>query len=334
MHPPALRLTPESSRKGARVDVSAGDVSGTPFGHGAAMQYGTAPGRRPDRHGQAGLIRHRWRAASLTCGWRFPDDWAVPEVDLVCAAVARRGGVDDAAPALVALAHARAAAGTGLEETLGDLAALHSVLPAAGTPVPGAAASDGSADAVVETADATAEPAHVPDVDALPTRLLRIVAVAWAEVALNEVTAGEVHDPLTGLPTLAYLRTRLAELYRQAARDGVCVAEGHALVVISLGFDGRAMYLRPAGMILAADVLRDVFDGGESYAVLGASTVVALVPRSTGVAAGAVRLRRELTERFAVDPQLAEAGSARVGVMRLPADHDEACRLLDSLSTR
>src|SRR5690606_1807092 len=126
MHPPALRLTPESSRKGARVDVSAGDVSGTPFGHGAAMQYGTATGRRPDRHGQAGLIRHRWRAASLTCGWRFPDDWAVPEVDLVCAAVARRGGVDDAAPALVALAHARAAAGTGLEETLGDLAALHS----------------------------------------------------------------------------------------------------------------------------------------------------------------------------------------------------------------
>ncbi|OLT39556.1 hypothetical protein BJF85_25580 [Saccharomonospora sp. CUA-673] len=262
-------------------------------------------------------MRHRWCAASLACGWRFPDDWPLPEVDVVCAAVARRGGVDDAAPALVALAHARAAAGTGLEETLGDLAALHSVLSAG-----------------VEPADAAEPVASVPDVDALPTRLLRIVAVAWAEIALNEVTAGEVHDPLTGLPTMAYLRTRLAELYRQAARDGVCVAEGHALVVISLDFDGGAVYLRPAGMILGADVLRDVFDGGESHAVLGSSTVVAVVPRSTGVAAGAVRLRRELTERFAVDPQLAESGSARVGVMRLPADYDGACRLLDSLAKR
>lgn len=312
------------------MDVSAGDVQGVPFalpdeqggGSGSGRQPQAVQGTRSEREPQAAL-RRRWRTASLACGWRFPDDWDVAEVDLVCSAVAR-SGLDGAGAALVALAHARAAAGTGLEETLGDLAALHGVLQV------GAGTSAGEP-SHADTLDAIAEAA---DVDALPTRLLRIVAVAWAEVALNDVGATEVHDSLTGLPTQAYLRTRLAELYREAARDGVCVAEGHVLMVISLGFDDTAVYLRPAGMILAADVLRQVFDGGESHAVLGASTVVAVVPRSDEVARRAVRLRRDLTERFAVDPQLAEAGSARVNVVRLPSSHDDACDLLESLAAR
>ncbi|WP_443678876.1 GGDEF domain-containing protein [Prauserella halophila] len=278
---------------------------------------------RTEREPQVAL-RRRWRTASLACGWRFPDDWEVAELDLVCSAVTRSGGLHGAGAALVALAHARAAVGTGLEETLGDLAALHGVLQVdTGAPAGDTAHTD-ALDAIAEAAD----------VDALPTRLLRIVAVAWAEVALGDVGATEVYDSLTGLPTETYLRTRLSELYRQAARDGVSVAEGHLLVVISLGFDDGAAYLRPAGMILAADVLRQVFDGGESHAVLGTSTVVALAPRSDDVARRAVRLRRELTERFAVDPQLTEAGSARVNVVRLPASHHDASLLLESLAAR
>ncbi|MBB3661922.1 MULTISPECIES: GGDEF domain-containing protein [Prauserella salsuginis group] len=309
------------------MDVSAGDMEGVPFALSDEQGGGSPPGRQPHavREAQAvrdprAVLRRRWRTASLACGWRFPDDWDVAEVDLVCSAVVRSGGLDGAGAALVALAHARAAAGTGLEETLGDLAALHAVLQ-----VPAGEASHADAlDAIAEAADA----------DALPTRLLRITAVAWAEVALNHVGATEVHDSLTGLPTQAYLRTRLSELYRQAARDGVSVAGRQVLVVISLGFDDTAVYLRPAGMILAADVLRQVFDGGESHAVLGASTVVAVVARSDDVAHRAVRLRRELTERFAVDPQLVESGSARVNVVRLPATHDDACVLLESLAAR
>ncbi|GAA1209442.1 GGDEF domain-containing protein [Prauserella alba] len=313
------------------MDVSAGDVEGVPFALSDDHDGGPPSGRQPHAVREAQRVvrdprvalRRRWRAASLACGWRFADDWDVAEVDLVCSAVTR-SGLDGAGAALVALAHARAAAGTGLEETLGDLAALHGVLQVpAGAP----AGETGHADAL----DAIAE---AGDVDALPTRLLRIVAVAWAEVALGHVGTTEVHDSLTGLPTQAYLRTRLSELYRRAARDGVSVAEGQVLVVISLDFADSAVYLRPAGMILAADVLRHVFDGGESHAVLGASTVVAVVPRSDDVARSAVRLRRELTERFAVDPQLVESGSARVNVVRLPVSHDDACLLLDSLAAR
>ncbi|MFC4004204.1 GGDEF domain-containing protein [Prauserella oleivorans] len=269
-----------------------------------------APHAAHDRMARA--LRARWRAASLSSGWRFPGDWGLPEVDAVCAAVVRHGEARAAEPALAGLARARAAAGTGLEETLTDLAALHAVL----------AEPDGTDGFVA------------PDVDAIPVRLLRVVAVAWAEVALAELSRPQVTDPLTGLPTVAYLRTRLAELYRRAARDRTCVAEGHALVVVSMSFERAAGWARLGGMILAADALKAAFDGGESFAVLGPSTVAAVVSRDAGVASGAVRLRRELTERVAVDVHLAEVGAPRVNVVRLPPEYADACELLDTLGRR
>lgn len=323
------------------MDVSAGDVQGVPFTLPDEHGGESAPVRLPssvrevrtEREPRQAL-RRRWRTASLACGWRFPDDWDVAEVDLVCSAVVRSGGLDGAGAALVALAHARAAAGTGMEETLGDLAALHAVLRLPAGPQAGEVSRWDVGRGDVGRGDALDAVAEAADVDMLPTRLLRIAAVAWAEVALGHVGDTEVHDSLTGLPTQAYLRTRLSELYRQAGREGVCVAEGHVLVVISLRFDVDAAYLRPAGMILAADVLRRVFDGGESHAVLGASTVVAVAGRCGDVAGRAVRLRRELNERFAVDPQLAESGSARVNVVRLSPAYEDACALLESLAAR
>lgn len=255
-------------------------------------------------------LRARWRTASLASGWRFPSDWGIPEVDAVCAAIVKHGGADGALPALAGLGRARATSGAGLEETLTDLAALHAVLA-------DPAATDGFV---------------APDVDATPARLLRVTAVAWADVALDQLTRAEVSGSLTGLPTSAYLRTRLAELYRQAERDDERVADDHALVVVTMDFSKAAGWTRLTGMILAADALRVAFDGGESLAVLGPSTVAAVATRDAGVAARAVRLRRELTERLEVDAQLHEVGTPRINVVRLPGDHRAACELLDTLS--
>nr|WP_199434038.1 GGDEF domain-containing protein [Qaidamihabitans albus] len=252
-------------------------------------------------------LRARWRTASLASGWRFPSDWGLPEVDAVCAAVLGRGTPD---VALAGLGRARAAAGAGLAETLTDLAALHAVL---------------------EDPDA-ADGFVAPDVDATPARLLRLTAVAWADVALDQVIRAEVTDPLTGLPTLPYLRTRLGELYRQAERDRRPVSEGHALVVVSMDFAGAAGWTRLTGMILAADALRGAFDGGESLVVLGASAVAAVVPRDGGLATRAVSLRRALAERAGVDRLLRELPGPRIRVVRLPAGHGAACELLDRLS--
>ncbi|MFD8499305.1 GGDEF domain-containing protein [Amycolatopsis sp. NPDC059657] len=267
------------------------------FGNGESM---SSPG---DVDTPLRTLRARWRSASIAAGWRFPSDWALPEVDAVCAALLRGGRAE---VALAGLGRARAAAGAGLAETLNDLAALHAVL-----------AEPDAVDGFVS-----------PDPDATPARLLRLTALAWADVATDQIAHTEVTDPLTGLPTAAYLRTRLGEVYRQAERDERAAAEEHLLLVVSMDFSGVAGWSRLTGMILVADAIRAVFDGGESVASLGPSTAAALVPRDGRIASRGVLLRRELNERLSIDAQLRDIEPARISIVRLPASHHAACELL------
>ncbi|WP_370970693.1 GGDEF domain-containing protein [Amycolatopsis sp. cg9] len=266
------------------------------------------PKAQSERDRSLRALRARWRTASLAAGWRFPSDWALPEVDAVCAAVMAKGRVEAAETALAGLARARAAAGAGLAETLADLAALHAVL-------------DHGSDGFVS-----------PDVDATPARLLRTTALAWADVATDQLVHTEVTDPLTGLPSAAYLRTRLYEVYRSAAARERTAAEEHVLLVVSLDLSTVAGFPRLTGMILVADALRSVFDSGQSVASLGPSVVAALVPKDDRVGSHGVALRRALNERLSVDAQLADAGKPRVSAVRLPATHELACDLLAQLA--
>ncbi|MDS0135149.1 MULTISPECIES: GGDEF domain-containing protein [unclassified Amycolatopsis] len=269
---------------------------------------GDTPSTPAERDASLRALRARWRTASLAAGWRFPSDWALPEVDAVCAAVMAKGRVEAAETALAGLARARAAAGAGLAETLADLAALHAVLGHSG-------------DGFVS-----------PDVDATPARLLRTTALAWADVATDQLVHTEVTDPLTGLPSAAYLRTRLAEVYRAAEARERPAAEDHVLLVVSLDLSAVAGFPRLTGMILVADALRTVFDSGQSVASLGPSVVAALVPKDERVASQGVALRRALHERLQVDAQLADVGRPRVSAVRLPATHELACDLLAHLA--
>jgi GGDEF domain-containing protein len=275
------------------------------------MRSGSGDVPRPaqaDRDRSLRALRARWRTASLAAGWRFPSDWALPEVDAVCAVVMAKGRVEAAETALAGLARARAAAGAGLAETLADLAALHAVL-------------GHSDDGFVS-----------PDVDATPARLLRTTALAWADVAIDQLVHTEVTDPLTGLPSAAYLRTRLAEVYRAAVARERPAAEDHVLLVVSLDLSAVAGFPRLTGMILVADAMRTVFDSGQSVALLGPSVVAALVPKDETVASHGVALRRALHERLSVDAQLADVGRPRVSAVRLPATHELACDLLAHLA--
>lgn len=266
--------------------------------------------QRPSCLGQAArTLRARWRTASLASGWRFPSDWALPEIDTVCTALITGGPTDIA---LSGLGRARAAAGAGLEETLADLAALHAVL---------------------------AEPAHgdgfiAPDVDAMPARLLRVTAVAWADVALDQLANTEVTDPLTGLPSAAYLRTRLAEVYRRAGRARRSVTEDNVLITVALELGELTGWPRLTVMILAADVLRSVFDSGETVAVLGPSTLVVLTDRDGTVSTRAVALRRRINEQLLADPQLATVGQPTIKITRLQPTYTETCVVLAGLARR
>ncbi|SDN43378.1 hypothetical protein [Allokutzneria albata] len=264
-------------------------------------------GRERD-DGAIRTLRTRWREASLASGWPFPSDWALAEVEEVCRALVVHG---DTAPALNRLARARAQTGAGLAESLQDLAALHAVFT---TPP----AQDGVPTAV--------------DPDAVPVDMLRDFALAWADVLSHQVGEREAEDGLTGLATTAYLRTRLREVYRETrSREQRCGDE-FCLVLVAPDLSKATGWSRLVVMVLIAEVVRLVFDSGETLAAVGPSVAAVLVRRDE-------RLRKRIAatawlvkRRLAVDPDLDDAGPVRVWLERLPATPEAAGDLITHLA--
>jgi hypothetical protein len=226
---------------------------------------------RIGRSGPAAL-RERWRVASLRTGWSHPDDWGCPEVDAVTELVT--AGPKAVRPALARLANARALAGVWLDETIEDVIALESVLP--------------------------------PEVLwPRPEQVVRLVAQAWADEGAAQFRHVSVEDPLTGLVSLPYLRTRLVEVYREAGRAGERVPDTHALVVVSTGVGVRpglggtaaGLYYRLA----LGECLRSVFSGGESLAAASAARVLGLVHRGPALPVMVRTARLELASLSVAD---------------------------------
>ncbi|PVZ14928.1 GGDEF domain-containing protein [Actinomycetospora cinnamomea] len=283
-----------------------------------------ATGRRPHLVGgpggaeRAAALRERWFACSSALGWASAADWPDPSVDAVCEVVTARYEDREARDraverALAGWAGARAGAGVGLAETLTDLAALNTAV-CGGAGVATAVALPGRG----------ADPAGAgrgPD----GVRLLRAVSLAWTDVACGDLAETAAVDPLSGLASVRYLRTRLAEVYRAARAHGRDAGEGRALVVLTL--DVRD-WRRVAPLTIAGDAARVVFDAGESVAVVGRGTLVVLAPRE-GLIERVGVLRRLAERRLAAAEGL--AGPPSVRIEPLPATHDEACALLERL---
>jgi len=238
-------------------------------------------------------------------------------VDAVCEVVTSpHGGREDrdraVERALARWAGARAGAGIGLAETLTDLAALNTAV---------SGGSDAAASAVdVRGADPAAAGRGSDGV-----RLLRAVSLAWTDVACGDLAETAAVDPLSGLASVRYLRTRLAEVYRAARAHGRAAGDDRALVVIAL--DVRD-YRRVAPLTIAGEAAGVVFDAGESIAVVGRGTVVVLAPR--GGLTERVGVLRRLVERRLVAAE-GLVGTPSVRIEPLPATHDEACALLERL---
>lgn len=262
---------------------------------------------RGDSAGAFHALRSRWRTASLASGWPFPTDWAVAEVDQVCEAVLAG---DEPDQALIRLGKARAEAGSGLGETLQDVAALHAVLT-----VPD------DQDGMVAA-----------DPDATPARLLRVTAMAWSDVLVQQLAEGEVRDGLTGLANTAYLRARLREVYRSASADAFRVRNRYVLVVITIDMAYASGWSRLAAMVLLADVLRTAFDGGQTLAAIGPATMVVLAERDGRISERTAATRWLTAARLGVDPQLAKIAVPTVWLEPLPDSHEEACQLIQDLT--
>jgi hypothetical protein len=225
-----------------------------------------------------------WRRQSLICGWAADDDWRVAAVDTVAVAALRGTGMTAACGGL---GRERARGGIGIGEALTDLAALCIVL-------------DG------------ADP---------PMELVKPLAEGWAEAGLATLVHATCEDPLTGLTTIPYLRTRLGEVYREALSSGRCVADSHQILVAELP---RALdpWDRLSVLILVSNELRTAFPGGETLSLATSTRAVALVRAVPELQFRATGLRRSL----------ATVHDTRLRLIKPPAQHEEALRLLDGLA--
>ncbi len=249
-----------------------------------------AGGRGPYRLAP-GQLRSRWRDTSLETGWTRPQDWWTPEVDAVAAAV-----LDGCPAAAVAdLGRARAEAGVGLPEALEDLYSLYRLLPGGVPP---------------------------PDV-------LRRLAEAWVEAGMDPYQSTTCEDPLSGLTSAAYLRTRLAEVYREAERSAAAVPDTHALLVVrsqppSASGDANGWDWMTHRLTLG-DVVRTAFSGGETFAALSPSVTVGLVVRDPATLPPMLRGLGHQLRRYQA------TCDARIWVERLPSGVANAYQLLGDL---
>ncbi|GAA3236841.1 hypothetical protein [Actinocorallia longicatena] len=222
-----------------------------------------------------------WRSHSMRT-WTLPCDWWTPAVEALAEAVASgRPAMRDACR----LGISRGRAGIGIGETLDDLAALAT---AVGWPDP-------------------------------PLRLVRAIAEGWAEAGITHLAGPACEDPLTGLATLPYLRSRLAEIYREAIASATPADSTHTLVMIEVNDDSPS-WRRLARAVVVGHDLRAVFPGGETLTLISSGHAAALVPLRPSLGLQTARLRRALRE------------TALVWVERLPPTHRDALALLEAIA--
>ncbi|MEJ7706930.1 MAG: hypothetical protein WKF82_06360 [Nocardioidaceae bacterium] len=114
-----------------------------------------------------------------------------------------------------------------------------------------------------------------------PFEVVKELATAWADASLRYLHAVSCEDPLTGLATLAHVRTRVGDIYREASRTGTVGATDFAFLVVELNFaDGPSSPLdRVLRMVDLSELIRKVYTGEEAIGQLSASRAVVVIRR-------------------------------------------------------
>jgi len=165
---------------------------------------------------------------------------------------------------------------------------------------------------------------------------VRSVSRAWSDTTLAYLHQLACEDPMTGLASLAHVRSRLSELYRGELRLATRVRDTHALVVAELPqdrhvdpTDQRAKHVLTRAMRLSSlgDAARTVFAGTETIGKLGPERIVVVAERDDRLGQRVALLRR-------MARTLQGGGeSARVWIEGLPGTDATAALLLDELAS-
>jgi hypothetical protein len=165
--------------------------------------------------------------------------------------------------------------------------------------------------------------------DQPPFEVARALAAAWADSSLRFLHSVSCEDPLTGLASLAHVRTRMSEVYRECDRRGVSATRTHALLVVQLHWPASVTspFDRLMRMIDVAETLRSVYAGEEVVGQLTGSRTVALVRRDGDIGqtvSGLLGLLQSWEERTGV--------VTRLWIEGLPASQLAGEALLDDLA--
>ncbi len=154
--------------------------------------------------------------------------------------------------------------------------------------------------------------------------------MAWSDATLQYLHDLSCEDPLTGLASLAHIRSRLDEVYREAEVTDRSVQVSHALVVIDLEFRRSSQpehaFTRALRLVQLTETIRSVFSGGQTIGRVGPDRVVVLVARGSDLGSSVALLRDFLGDLDLYDARI------RMWIEGLPAGPDSAARLLDELA--
>lgn len=164
-----------------------------------------------------------------------------------------------------------------------------------------------------------------------PFEATQALSVAWSDAALEYLHDLSCEDPLTGLASLAHVRTRLDEIYRESELTDVSVATSHALVLVELSFRAPVgvpghHFTRALRLVQVTEAMRAVYSGGQTLGRVGMDRAGAVVPRTPDLGISVGLLREYLSD-------LDLGGTdVRVWIEGLPASADSATLLLDDLA--
>jgi GGDEF domain-containing protein len=155
------------------------------------------------------------------------------------------------------------------------------------------------------------------------------LSVAWSEATLEFLHDLSCEDPLTGLASFSHLRTRVAELYREAERSGVPITTTHALVVVDVvgapAEGAGAPFTRALRLAAVAEALRTLFSGEETIARAGSDRILVLVRRAPELGE-TLGIARDLFSDLDLPDQ------PRTWIEGLPGHPDLGVRLLSELA--
>ena len=155
------------------------------------------------------------------------------------------------------------------------------------------------------------------------------LSVAWSDETLGFFHQVSCENPLTGLATLAHVRSRVAEVLRAEIEAPDGEAPGHVLVVVDQPVDHRATGTVgiALGMARIADRARLVFAGSETIGEAGPSRLLVLAERDDNIGNRVAVLRDLIAGGTPLGQQ-----PARVWIEGLPSNHAASAALLDELA--